>query len=133
MESPITEPLISVIRIQDEYTELSTLGSDTSDLAPVDVNIDLDFGAESGRIYFKVDENEGSDLFAPAEFNGYVFTDVFDEIPAFENVTLNETANSLGLEASDITFTENTIEVNVESLAISPGLNALLDVEFAEL
>lgn len=135
LESPVTEPLISTIRIPDEYTELSTLGLDTSDLAPVDVNIDIDFGAASvpGRISFEVDENEGSGSFAPGEFNGYVFTDVFDEIPAIENVTLSETANSLGLESSDITFTENTIEVNVESLAYSPGLNALLDVEFADL
>lgn len=135
LESPVTEPLISAIRIPDEYTELSTLGLDTSDLAPVDVNIDIDLGAGSvpGRISFEVDENEGSGSFAPGEFNGYVFTDVFDEIPAIENVTLSETANSLGLESSDITFTENTIEVNVESLAYSPGLNALLDVEFADL
>ena len=135
LESPVTEPLISTIRIPDEYTELSTLGLDTSNLAPVDVNIDIDLGAGSvpGRISFEVDENEGSGSFAPGEFNGYVFTDVFDEIPAIENVTLSETANSLGLESSDITFTENTIEVNVESLAYSPGLNALLDVEFADL
>jgi Ca2+-binding RTX toxin-like protein len=133
LESAIIEPVTSVIRIQDEYTELSTLGLDTSDFVPVDVNIDLDFGTESGAIYFEVDENEGSGSFAPAEFNGYVFTDVFDEIPVIENVTLSETGNSLGLESSDITFTENTIEVNVESLAYSPGLNALLDVEFADL
>ena len=135
LESPVTEPLISTVRIPDEYTELSTSGLDTSDFVPVDVNIDIDLGAGSvpGRISFEVDENEGSGSFAPGEFNGYVFTDVFDEIPAIENVTLSETANSLGLESSDITFTENTIEVNVESLAYSPGLNALLDVEFADL
>ncbi|MCC0179082.1 hypothetical protein I4641_19115 [Waterburya agarophytonicola K14] len=135
LESPITEPLISAIRVQDEYTELSTFGLDTSDFIPVDVNIDIDLGAGSapGRISFEVDENEGSGSFAPGEFNGYVFTDIFDEIPIIENVTLSETANTLGLEASDITFTENTIEVNVESLSYSPGLNALLDVEFADL
>lgn len=135
LESPITEPLISTVRILDEYTELSTLESDTSDFSLVDMNIDIDFGAGTipGRISFEVDENEVSGSFTSGDFNGYVFTDVFDEIPAIANVILNETTNSLGLEASDITFTENTIEVNVESLAYSPGLSAVLDIEFVEL
>ncbi|PSB07989.1 hypothetical protein C7B62_18145 [Pleurocapsa sp. CCALA 161] len=133
LESPIIAPVTSIINDGVEYTELSTLELNTLDLFLVDVNIDLDFETETGSIYFEVDENEGSGSFAPGEFNSYVFTDVFDEIPAIENVILSETANTLGLEQSDITFTENTIEINVESLAYSPGFNALLDVEFVDI
>ncbi|MEM8831366.1 MAG: RHS repeat-associated core domain-containing protein [Cyanobacteria bacterium P01_G01_bin.19] len=126
LNTPTIEPLIVEINDDVEYSEATTNSI-------VGVNIDFDFGVENGTILFEVDESAGSGVADSVEFNGWVFTDVSDEIPAIENVTIDESTNTFGLEAEDISFTENTIEVNGEGLPFSPGLSTLLNVEFANV
>jgi hypothetical protein len=127
------EPLTSTVGDGVEFdNELPPSDIPGDELSVVDVNVDISGGgAGEGSIFFEVDEDQTPGSFVPGEFNGYVFTDISGELPAFENVTLNESATTLGIDSSDISFTEDTIEVNVESLAYEPGLTALLDVEFA--
>lgn len=71
--------------------------------------------------------------FSSSDFNGYVLTDVSNKIPPIENVTIDNSTNTLGLASSDVTFSENTIEVNVESLVFEYGDEVLLNVEFADV
>ncbi len=129
------EPLTSTVGDGVEFdNELPPSDIPGDELSVVDVNIDISGGgAGEGSIFFEVDEEQTPGNYVPGEFNGFVFTDISGELPAFENVTLNESATTLGLDSSDISFTEDTIEVNVESLAYEPGLTALLDVEFANV
>ena len=113
---------------------LGGLPADELSGAPFEnINVDLDFGTETGTIAFEVDDDGGFGRFDEAEVNSYVFTDISNQIPAIENVTIDESANTLGLEADDITFSANSIEVNVENLAYVPGSNALLNIEFADM
>ncbi|ELS05441.1 hypothetical protein Xen7305DRAFT_00051850 [Xenococcus sp. PCC 7305] len=159
LQSLLGAPLISLIdddvefdEIQNSYTDSSSAGLSLTDLLfpsfsnlfglftsdnssrIVDVNIDLAYDNQGGgSIFFEVDDDEDSSYFANADFNGYVFTDIYDEIPAIENVIINDSLNSLGLEHSDISFTEDTIEVNVSGLRFRPGLTAKLDIQFADI
>ena len=131
LDSPATEPLIAQINDEVEYTELSSLNRPGLNL--IDMNIDLNLDTEGGTIYFEVDEDAIPGIFNGAEFNGYVFTDISDQIPDIADVTINESINTLGLETDDITFTENTIEVNFERLLFSPEDALLLEVELADI
>ncbi len=89
---------------------------------------DIDFSTDS--IFFDFSESAPSTRAASGTFNGYVFTDVSGTIPKISNVTIDETVTTLGLDSSDITFTEDTIEVNLESLRFNTNTIAKLDVEF---
>ena len=127
----ISEVITTEIGDGVEFSGLPNLALPGSSL--VDVNIDIAGGvAGEGSFLFEVVESD-SGSFATGEFNGYVFTDVSDELPAMENVTINDSANSLGVEASDISFSENSLKVNVESISFDPGDSLLLDVEFADV
>lgn len=132
LETPISEAVTATIGEGFEFDALPSIELPGINLA--DVNIDISQEGEGiGSIFFEVDPNQTSNTFVSAEFNGYVFTDISDEIPAIENVTIDESTNTLGLEANDVTFTENTIEVNVESISYNTGDTLLLSVEFADL
>ena len=129
LETPISEAVITTIGDDVEFSALPSIELPGETL--VDVNIDITQEGEGiGSIFFEVDPNETFTTFASGEFNGYVFTDISDQIPAIENVTIDESTNTLGLEASDLTFTENRIEVNVESLTFSPEDTLLFNFEW---
>ena len=132
LETPISEAVTATIGDGVEFGALPSIELPGETL--VDVNIDITQEGEGiGSIFFEVDPNETFTSFASGEFNGYVFTDISEQIPAIENVTIDELTNTLGLDASDITFTENSIEVNVESLTFNPEDTLLLNVEFADV
>ena len=135
LESPTSDPITAVVNDGIEFDDdLPPSDNPGDNLFPANVDIDLTGGiAGEGSISFTVDEDQTPDSFIPGDFNGYVFTDISGDLPAIENVTLDESVNTLGLEPSDITFSENTFEVNVESLRAEPGLTALLDVDFADV
>jgi hypothetical protein len=129
-QTPQGTPVTATIDEGVEFEGLPATEIDTSDdlfIASVDIDFS-DTGPGEGGILFQPIE---SDSFVPGSFNGYVFTDISNQIPAIENVTIDPSTNSLGLEASDVTFTENSIDVNVESLNFNPSLTARLIVDFA--
>ena len=134
LESPTSDPITAVVSDGIEFDDdLPPSDNPGDNLFPANVDIDLAGGvAGEGSIFFEVDEDQTPDTFISGDFNGYVFTDISGNLPAIENVALNESSNTLGLEPDDVTFSENTIEVNVESLVAEPGFTALLDVEFGE-
>ena len=105
----------------------------------VDLNIDVDLTPEGeGSIFVE------SDIPGTATLSGsLVLTLISDDLPVIENVTIDESANTFGIEASDVTFTENSIAVNLERTTpvgttaelefIELGDTFLLDLEFADV
>lgn len=64
----------------------------------------------------------------PAEFNGWVLTDVFGEIDDFTSVTINAATNMVGFDASRISVTPDSISVNWQGLEFTTGTIVSLDV-----
>jgi len=77
--------------------------------------------------------NDPNSTFANVEFNGFVVSDVSDNLPAITNVTIDPAGTTLGVDNSDIQFTEDSIAVNVASLPYTIGDTIKLDVEFADI
>ena len=82
--------------------------------------------------YQAVESPVDSPQFVPADFNGIVFSDVADTLPAITGVVLNPSETSSRLASSEIAFTENTISVNFEGLSYRPGDTVKLDVTFGQ-
>ena len=116
-----------------EGVELNDFSALNSNL--VDVNVDLSGaggGVDTNSISFRVDDAAGSGTFSSAEFNGYVFSNIGGDSQDFlpiDNVTIDPSTNSLGVDPSNITFTSDTINVNVAGLDYSAGEGFDLRVE----
>lgn len=118
---PLASPAINSIGDGVEF-------SSTSVGSLVDFTLDLD----ATTIAYTVSPSEVAGTFTSGAFNGYILTDVFNTLPAIQNVTINTAGTTLALETSDILFSEDFILINVEELAYSPGDTFTLDVQYAE-
>ena len=128
--NPISESVIATVEENIEFTELPSLALPGSSVGDADIDI---IGGIAGEASIRYEINDlDFTQFPSYDFNGYVLRDIADEIPAIENVTIDESANTLGLASSDVTFSENTIEMNVEGLTFETGDGFLLNVEFAD-
>ena len=126
-ETPISNKLVVTVGEGFEFTDLDNQELSGANL----VDTHIDFSVNSILLDFS--ESTPSTRFGSATFNGYIFTDVSGAIPKISNVTIDETITTLGLDSSDITFTEDTIEVNVEGLRFNTNTIAKLDVEFGDI
>ncbi|NEO61850.1 MAG: hypothetical protein F6J98_16005 [Moorea sp. SIO4G2] len=126
LQNPISDPL--QVTVSDDVEVLSSNIVSRGNSRIVKHTFDI----SSDSIFYEVSPSAGSGRFTRGSFNGYVFNDVFDVLPAFTNVTIKEENNTLGLQPSDVTFTENQIYINVESLSYSPGKTFELDIDFAD-
>ncbi|MEO1005698.1 MAG: hypothetical protein AAFW67_07565, partial [Cyanobacteria bacterium J06638_38] len=72
-------------------------------------------------------------LYNSADFNGYVFTDLSGAIPAINNVNIDSLSTTLNVDAEDISFTEDTISINLEGISYTPGDQLELDVVFESI
>ena len=129
LQTPSSVPVTAVIGDGVEFGSPTPLPG--NDLAGSFIDIT---GVPGGGATIRYQINDLNDTsFATGAFNGIVLTDISDEIPPIENVTIEQSENTLGLASNDITFSENTIEMNVEGLAFEPGDGFLLNVEFADV
>ena len=136
LETPRSEPITAIVGDGVEFPADEVLSSDNpgDNIFIADENIDITGGvAGEGSIIYEIGENQTPATLLSGDFNAGVFTDVSGDLPPIENVTLDESATTFGLESSDLTFTEDTIVVNFESLDIEPGLTAKIDVDFADV
>ena len=124
LQSPLTEPL--TVTVSDEVEVIS---SDFNVGNLIEQSLDI----RSNSIVYEVGSSAGSGNASSGSFNGYVLNDVFDILPDFTNVSIDEANNTMGLEPNDVTFTENTIYINFEGLSYSPGKTVKLDIDFAEI
>jgi hypothetical protein len=72
----------------------------------------------------------GPVTFLTAAFNGVSFRDV-DATPTITGVTINPATNLAGFDASRVSFTGDTVFVNLQSLITQPDTLVSLDVQFA--
>lgn|GEM_PF-6218525 len=81
---------------------------------------------------FGVDKNR--DITSDSiDFGEYALSDLSNNLPAIENVTINEAATNLGLDASDVSFTEDTIQIDLEGVAFYPRVIALIDIDLTKV
>ncbi len=81
---------------------------------------------------YEVDSN-GDSSYLEAEFNGFAIIDISDSLPAIVNITIDESNTTIGIDTSDVVFTEDRLAVNVEGLAFSDGDTIKLNVDFADI
>ena len=122
----ISNKVVATVNNGYEFTRLSD--SSTSGNS---VGVNVDFTAEN--ILFDFSDATEYTSFAEGTFNGYVFSDIGETIPPIKNVTVDPSATTLGLADSDITFTEDRIEINVAELSFNTETTAKFDIEFGEI
>ena len=129
LQTPTSVPVTAIIGDGIEFGTARPLPGNNLATSYTDITGGVAGGAS---IRYEINDLTDTSLLA-ADFNGIVLTDISDEIPPIENVTIDESENTLGLASSDITFSENTIEMNLEGLPFEPGDGFLLNVEFADV
>ena len=73
-------------------------------------------------------EFSGSSALGPAVFNGWVLTDIAGSIDRFASVTLDAATNMIGLDASRLSFTDDTITLNWQGLSFDAATQVVLNV-----
>ena len=63
-----------------------------------------------------------------AAFSGWVLTDVFGTIDRFASVTIDAATNMIGLDASRLSFDEDSITLNWQGLSFDPDTYVVLNV-----
>ena len=113
-DSAISAPVSSCVGENVEFPRIRAFQLPSVSVANVSIDVD------ATSISWDFSE-AGSSIFAAGEFNGYVVTDSMGMIPAFTGAAIDPAMNSLGLEASDVSFTEDEITVNVAGRAFDPS------------
>jgi hypothetical protein len=72
----------------------------------------------------------GSGTFSEAGFNGFAFQDLTNALIA--GVTVDSSTSLSGFDSSRVTFTDDTIWVNLQGLTFVSGSSVMLDVSFAD-
>ena len=129
LQTPSSVPMTAIIGDGVEFSSSTPLPGNDLASSYIDITGGIAGGAS---IRYEINDRTDTSLLA-ADFNGIVLTDISDEIPPIKNVTIDESENTLGLASSDVTFSENTIEMNLEGLPFEPGDGFLLNVEFADV
>lgn len=124
LQNPITDPLFVTVN-----NEVEIFSSDFNVIQSSLVQHSFDITSDS--VFYQVSPSTGSGNFGSGSFNGYVISDVLDVLPAIENVTIDFSATTLGIDDEDIFFNENEIFFNVEGLSFTPGDTVKLNVDFA--
>ncbi len=74
---------------------------------------------------------QSSSKFVAAEYNGWVMTDVLNDIDPFTSVTINEDTNLIGFSAANLSWTADTISVNWQDLFFDADTIVSLDINSA--
>jgi hypothetical protein len=69
-----------------------------------------------------------SSTLTAADFNGWKLTDIFGTIDRFAAVTLDAATNMIGLDASRLSFTDDTIVLNWQGLSFDSDTQVVLNV-----
>ena len=127
LDTSARETIVATVGDGTEFSQASS-DSDTSvDEFEVGYTIDI----TENSIIFEVGEAfVDNPQFPDAEFNGIVFTDILNIIPAIQDITIDEFVTTLGVDISDITFTDDTVSINFAGLPYIPGDTVKLDLSF---
>lgn len=87
----------------------------------------------SGSITYDFGETNNPITIPNDDFFGYVLSDFSNTIPPIENVSIDSSATTLGIDSSAISFTGNSIDVNLAGLTIDSSSVLELDIEFGDV
>lgn len=130
LDTPLNEPVVATVSNDVEFDIESTNFNPANNEFDPGYTIDI---SGSSILYTAAETPVDSPFYNPGEFNGIVLTDISNTLPAIENVTLDTLATTFGIDASDITFTEDTIAINLEDISYIPGETFKLDVDFEQV
>lgn len=74
-----------------------------------------------------------STYWTTTSFNGFVLSDVLGQIDAFTNFTVDSATNMVGLDASRISFTADTLSVNWQGLSFDTNTRVVLNFTNASI
>jgi hypothetical protein len=126
LDDPVSLPMDEVVSDRVEFNDLPENETNGANLIDVEVNVN------NTSILFDYSDSAPSKKFSSGRFNGYVFSDKSNSLPAIKDVSINEAVTTLGITSEDISFTKNSIKLNVEGLEFNPDTFAKLDIEFFE-
>ena len=86
--------------------------------------LDIDIADTNILITHLIDQS-----YNPGAFNGPLFADALASIPSVNSVTINPATDMPGFDISRVTFDDDNIWVNFESLSFVQGNVVSLDVE----
>jgi hypothetical protein len=69
-----------------------------------------------------------SSTIGAAAFNGWVLTDILGTVDRFASVTIDAATDLIGLDASRLSFTDDTIALNWQGLSFDAGTRVVLNV-----
>ena len=125
LNTPFSSAITTTVNDGVEFDNLTAAGAEDGSV----INVDADLTANA--ITLTVDSDDGS--FANVSFNGFNgfrFRDFSNSIAPITNVTINQDATTLGLNGSDIDFTADIIEIDLDAINFVRGDSVVLDVEF---
>jgi len=121
--SAIMTPAIATVGAGTEFSNLPPLAAPGYILADVDIDID----SHSVSIGF----SSAALSFPSATFNGWVISDIDQAIPPITSANLNPGLTSLlGITPDRVTFTEDSISINVQGLTSIATDTLHIDVAF---
>ena len=120
LDTPVSDPSSAIVGdgVEFEFAPSETVFGESVDIS-------------ANSIVYEVTDTDSS--YSQGEFNGIVLFDVTDNIPAITNVTIDPSATTLGVDASNIIFIEDAIALNLAGLPYVTGDTVKLDVEFADV
>ena len=105
-----------------------------SEFGELNTRIDLTGGVAGDlSIQFEFNESPASERINPDGVIGYRLADITDNLPAIENVSIVESASTIGSSASDITFDDDSISVILPDSSVRTDNTLLLDVDLADV
>lgn len=110
----------------DQQQAVVGAGVEFTNFPTNDPRTNVDFSANNILITYNSDG-----AWTSAAFNGEFF-DSLTPMPSIMAVTINGSTNMVGLDASRISFTENSVSINWNNLAFNTGTIVSLDVSFRE-
>jgi len=116
LSTPVSTPVDSIVGAGIEVTGFHADN-------PI---MNIDYSANSILITYNV-----ASSFSSVDFSGIVFSDLNVTIPAITGVTLNAATNMVGLDASRISFTADTVSINFRGLSATDATVVQLDLSFA--
>ena len=117
-DTPVGDPIDFTVGEGEEFT--STLDG-----------LDLIVDVTNTSVMIEVESTEDG-TFNSGEFNGETIFDLTDTLPPIQNVTIDSSATTLGVDSSDIIFIEDGLGINFADIPYTDGDIIKLDVEFGE-
>lgn len=113
-----------------EYPDVASLFDPNSPTLPGFAHSLVNTAIDVGPNFITFDfDNAGTNRFATAFKNGYLFT--FDSalLPTITGAHVDTSVTTLGLVQSDLIFSGNTLFVNVEGLPFNPNTFARINID----